>query len=323
MSQLVHRILGGIYILSIEPINAGVDLRKEFQISSVISVVDGAVPEYLSHDYQYLQIDITDEETVNILEHLPEALQFIDTALFSGSEEESKKHLGSVLIHCAQGQSRSVTVVLAYLMYKYKLSIKQAMHAVKRKVPGAQPNVGFVEQLNVFKEMGCTVDKSSKAYRNFLIAYSLKLDPSGGLLRHQGVWQNTGKIAAGSQDGGEFNLRCKRCRTILATDTDIEMHEAPDAESRQSQFIKTAPNSRRIVSAVEASKTCSHYFVDEPMSWMGAELEKQDIEGKLCCPKCEAKVGGYSWKGSRCSCGKWMIPALHLQTAKVDSMKKN
>ncbi|CAI4383767.1 BAF_collapsed_G0031230.mRNA.1.CDS.1 [Saccharomyces cerevisiae] len=52
---------------------------------------------------------------------------------------------------------------------------------------------------------------------------------------------------------------------------------------------------------------------------MQPELQgKQELEGKFSCPGCSSKVGGYNWKGSRCSCGKWVIPAIHLQTSKVD-----
>ncbi|OBA23591.1 dual specificity protein phosphatase 12 [Metschnikowia bicuspidata var. bicuspidata NRRL YB-4993] len=284
MSSHVHRILGGIYLLSIEPINEGVDLQKDFQIASVVSVVPGEVPAHLQRDYQHLQIAVTDEDSSNLLDRLPGAMEFMDGALFGGGGD-SRRHLGSVLVHCAQGQSRSVTVVAAYLMYKYKLSVAQALHAVRRKVAGAQPNEGFLEQLRVFEEMDCAVDRSSRPYRQFVVSSSLRRDPSGGQLRQQGVWPG-GRAPAPAAGGpaGRLHLRCKRCRAL-------------------------------------AADMCSHHFVDEPMPWMAAELARQQIEGKLCCPRCAAKVGGYSWKGSRCSCGKWMVPALHLQAAKVDSMR--
>ena len=117
-------------------------------------------------------------------------------------------------------------------------------------------------------------------------------------------------------------LRCKRCRQVLALSSQIETHEPPEADSRQAQFIKTAPNSRRIIDVKPASPSCSHYFLTEPLNWMKDELQgKGELDGKFQCPKCNSKVGGYSWKGTRCSCGRWMIPALHVQTAKVDFVK--
>lgn len=61
----------------------------------------------------------------------------------------------------------------------------------------------------------------------------------------------------------------------------------------------------------------------EPLDWMKDELEKTEIEGRFNCPndKCGAKIGGYDWRGSRCSCGKWVIPGIHLQIARVDEVK--
>lgn len=344
--RMVQRILGNIYVSSIEPIDSHIDLKSEFGISGVISVVNGPLPPHIRQDYSHLHIDITDEPTSNLIEHLEAATAFIEEALCvaessegEGSGQSSGKHKGGVLVHCAQGKSRSVAVIIAFLMYKYNLTYKQALHAVKRKVPDAEPNPGFVEQLHLFSQMKFKVDTSNPAYREYAIKRSLELDLSGALLHQSGIWQKKNSDNRGTpntnnagQEVGDkpieeevesaFNLRCKRCRTVLAQNTDIETHEMPGADSRQGHFVRTVPNSRRIISSVDAAKTCSHYFMTEPMDWMEDELSKQELEGKFACPKCEAKVGGYSWKGSRCSCGKWMIPALHLQNAKVDLMRR-
>lgn len=319
---MAQRILGGIYLLNIEPINVNADLRSENGITHVLSVLSGPLPSSIKENYQHLQIDITDEETSNILEKLPTAIDFIDLALFPGGlGEDEKKHRGAILVHCAQGKSRSVAVIIAYLMAKYKLPYTLALHAVTRKVEDAQPNEGFVEQLKLFERMNCKLDESSPEYKRFLLSNSLKQDPSGSLLPHRNIY-SLKKRGDDRKDPEFYRLRCKRCRQVLALETDIETHQVPGAESRQSKFVKNAPNSRRIISVTEAASVCSHYFMGEPLDWMMDELAKQDIEGKFACPKCDAKVGGYSWRGSRCSCGKWMIPALHLQAAKVDEMKK-
>ncbi|WPK27120.1 hypothetical protein PUMCH_004493 [Australozyma saopauloensis] len=332
---MVQRILGNIYLSSFEPIENEVNLKEDYGVTHVLSVLSGLLPSFLE-EYLTFQIDITDEPTSNLIDYLDKAMEFMDEAL-CGDALNSEKHKGTVLVHCAQGQSRSVAVVIAYLMYKYKLTYKQALHAVKRKVPDAEPNSGFVKQLALFQEMGCKVDPNHSGYRAFIVENSLELDPSGSLLQQSGFWQRKEPQEASDvppspsnepqKDVGEqeptahFKLRCKRCRNVLAQETDVEAHEIPDADSRQSQFIRTVPNSRRIISAVDGSKTCSHYFMKEPIPWMDEELSKQDLEGKFACSKCAAKIGGYSWKGSRCSCGKWMIPALHLQSAKVDLMR--
>ena len=49
-------------------------------------------------------------------------------------------------------------------------------------------------------------------------------------------------------------------------------------------------------------------------------VEEGPTEGKLCCPKCDAKVGHFNWVGIRCGCGAWVAPAEDVQSAKVDVM---
>lgn len=322
---MIHRIIGGIHLSSLEPLYRGVDLGAQYKITHILSVIPGPIPKYYTENYTCKQIEITDEETTNIIQFFPECIEFINSALYpdgapapgSGS---TGKHQGNILIHCAQGISRSVAVIMAYLMQSYSLSVKNSLHAVRRKSPEVQPNTAFMEQLELFSKMHCTVDLTFPEYKQYLISLALQLDPSGSSLRDLNVFADKPKSYL---EDFSYELRCKRCRQVLANDNDVDTHEAPDASSLQSQFIRTAPNSRRIVKAEEASTKCSHHFVTEPLYWMKKELDHAHIEGKFQCPKCETKVGGYSWKGSRCSCGKWMIPAIHLQSAKVDKLKKS
>lgn len=53
----------------------------------------------------------------------------------------------SILIHCMAGISRSVTLVIAYLMIKEKKSMFDAYKIVQQGRSGANPNPGFREQL--------------------------------------------------------------------------------------------------------------------------------------------------------------------------------
>ncbi|KAG5420989.1 YVH1 [Candida metapsilosis] len=304
---MIERILGGIYLSSIEPINNNVDLKREYGITSILSILPGPINETYTKDYHHKQIEATDEETTNLIQYFEECDNFID---------EATKDQGKVLVHYAQGVSRSVTIIMMYLMKHYKLNIDQALHAVKRKCPQAGPNPSFIEQIKLYESMNFAVDENNAQYREFIKTLSLKKDPSGDNLREITMNQTTTDSTQSLYD-----LRCKRCRKVLAHSTNIEDHQVPTSDSRQSQFIKTAPNSRRIISVQSASNQCSHYFFTEPVDWMRPELEKSEIEGKFSCPKCSSKVGGYSWKGSRCSCGKWMVPAIHLQDAKVDCIK--
>lgn len=52
-----------------------------------------------------------------------------------------------VVVNCYAGASRSVTIVLAYLMYKNKYTVQEALSFVRPKRPIINPNYGFVCQL--------------------------------------------------------------------------------------------------------------------------------------------------------------------------------
>jgi len=64
---------------------------------------------------------------------------------------ENGRAQGNVAVHCAQGKSRSTTIVVAYLMAKLKLGADGALKVVKSKRPEAEPNPAFMAQLREFQ----------------------------------------------------------------------------------------------------------------------------------------------------------------------------
>ena len=50
-------------------------------------------------------------------------------------------------MHCAVGKSRSVSVILAYLLKEKGISITEGLKLVKEKRPVAQPNKNYMRQL--------------------------------------------------------------------------------------------------------------------------------------------------------------------------------
>ena len=52
-----------------------------------------------------------------------------------------------MLVHCHEGVSRSISLVLAHLMATRRWTLKRALEAVTRVRPQAQPNAGFLAQL--------------------------------------------------------------------------------------------------------------------------------------------------------------------------------
>lgn len=59
-------------------------------------------------------------------------------------------HEGNVLVHCRMGISRSASLVIAFLMRKYKCGYDKAFVKVKDRRPIVHPNTGFVSQLKQY-----------------------------------------------------------------------------------------------------------------------------------------------------------------------------
>jgi hypothetical protein len=57
---------------------------------------------------------------------------------------------GKVLVNCHMGKSRSVTIVLNYIMLRYGLSLDNAIAFVKYKRNVIAPNPGFIKQLQLY-----------------------------------------------------------------------------------------------------------------------------------------------------------------------------
>ena len=117
-------------------------------ITNVLNVTSSIPDNFVAAGLSYKQISVEDSHDVNMLQHLPEAFQFIDEARMSGQR---------VLVHCHAGMSHSVTVILAYLMKHYNHTLDSAYEHVKQIKSDISPNFSFMGQL---LEYECTLRPS-------------------------------------------------------------------------------------------------------------------------------------------------------------------
>lgn len=66
--------------------------------------------------------------------------------------DDARLHSEPVYVHCKAGKSRSVTVVLAYLIHAHAWTLKTAYAYVGERRKGISPNIGFVAELMAFEE---------------------------------------------------------------------------------------------------------------------------------------------------------------------------
>ncbi len=89
----------------------------------------------------------------------------------------------SVLIHCQDGVSRSSTIVIAYVMKKYKISVENAVQKVKDLRECVESNDGFLSQLRLWERMSYRIDINNRQLREFLFEVFEASRPVLSLLR--------------------------------------------------------------------------------------------------------------------------------------------
>ncbi|XP_063521790.1 dual specificity protein phosphatase 22 isoform X10 [Pongo pygmaeus] len=92
---------------------------------------------------KYLCIPAADSPSQNLTRHFKESIKFIHECRLRGE---------SCLVHCLAGVSRSVTLVIAYIMTVTDFGWEDALHTVRAGRSCANPNVGFQRQLQEFEK---------------------------------------------------------------------------------------------------------------------------------------------------------------------------
>ncbi|KFH40767.1 Tyrosine-protein phosphatase-like protein [Hapsidospora chrysogenum ATCC 11550] len=187
-----------------------------------------------------------------------------------------------------------------------KDAVRAALGFIRRTRPMADPNDGFMHQLELWWEMGCPADRDIEThplYQRWAYRREVEENVAVGQAPSRLRFEDEESGTAGRADGGSgTSLRCKKCRRTLATSSFIIGHK-PSGDGGTIQG------------------PCPHFFI-EPLGWMRRELEKGTLNGRLLCPnpRCGAAVGRYDWKGFKCSCGGWVTPGFSLQRARVDDL---
>ena len=113
---------------------------KQLGIKKVLTVMSAFGNHYSPHEFIHKSIDVDDDFRTNIICHFKECILFIE-----GKDK--------IFVHCAAGMSRSPTIVIAYIMWKRKLRLNEAIKFVKEKRSIISPNDNFMNQLKIFEEL--------------------------------------------------------------------------------------------------------------------------------------------------------------------------
>lgn len=294
LSNILHRMdfqLGPISIDMIENnlylggLAAAKDLGtlNKYKITHILTIDTCPLPRLITDMKQFVTkyIQLSDQPKEDLLSFFDETDLFIKEGLSKGA----------VLIHCYFGVSRSATVIIAYTMKKYGITYDEAYERVKAKRHIVYPNQGFVSQLKLYREMEYSVNPKNMDYK----VYRLHL-AADRVRKVKMLPQNFHNLIqpdpALEQTQPEPNVyRCRKCRRVVAAESNLIVHQNKEENCHKTYFI-------------------------EPLEWMNCA---QTVEGKLFCPKCNGKLGSFSWiMGCECACGVKVAPAFYLTPSKVD-----
>ena len=138
MENDINQITDTIYLGNVQ---AAFDKKKlkKLGIKKILTVMSAFGNHYSEHEFIHKSIEVDDAYDTNLICHFKECLLFME-----GRDK--------VFVHCAAGMSRSPTIVIAYLMWKRQLLLREAMEFVKSKRPEISPNLNFMNQLKIFEE---------------------------------------------------------------------------------------------------------------------------------------------------------------------------
>ena len=139
-----HEIIKDIFISNYQTASTISELQK-LKITNIINCASDICKNLNTSavKIEYLNFQLKDTVSENI-----ECLFFRCIKLINKVKEEK----GRILIHCQMGISRSVSIVLAYLIYKNKWTYDRAFNFLHSKRGSANPNWGFYLQLKTFYE---------------------------------------------------------------------------------------------------------------------------------------------------------------------------
>lgn len=234
------------------------------------------------------------------------------------------------------GKSRSTTLIIAYILSTHPHHTPtSALTLIQQTRSFAEPNLGFMAQLELYHRMRCPTDIDSQPlYQRWLYQRTVEASIACGQAPEADVIRFSDETDAVPQEHSEqeervkqeYELRCRKCRRSLATSQYLNPH-TPRASSSAALNTRPTTGTGPISTLTPASSNpltpCAHYFLD-PLSWMRPALSQGLLEGRLECPnqKCSTNVGKYAWQGMRCNCGEWVVPGISLARGRVDEVSK-
>lgn len=117
------------------------EFLRRYKVSHILCSAGELNPVFPGR-FIYKKVQADDIPEYNLARHFDHAADFIQGAVSSG---------GTVLIHCAAGISRSVSLTMAYFMKHEQMNMSSSLSMIRKRRYIANPNPGFIKQLREFE----------------------------------------------------------------------------------------------------------------------------------------------------------------------------
>jgi hypothetical protein len=119
------------------------NLLNKNKIGYIINISED-IPNFFEDKFKYLQIKKKDNGKEELeKKNFEESYNYI-----LRSQDKNKK----IFIHCFVGRSRSVSLIIYYLMKKYNYTIKESLDFIKKKRDVIDPAIKFINNLKKYEK---------------------------------------------------------------------------------------------------------------------------------------------------------------------------
>ena len=117
------------------------------------------------------------------------------------------------------GKSRSAAICIAYLLHRQPgaLTPQTALALIRQSRPLCEPNDGFMEQLNLYHEMGCPDEVTDHpSYKRWLYRREVEGSVACGRAPELKSVRFEDEQPVQSQDatGRTVEIKCRKCRLV-------------------------------------------------------------------------------------------------------------
>mmetsp|Transcript_76048 Transcript_76048/g.211346 ORF Transcript_76048/g.211346 Transcript_76048/m.211346 type:complete len:769 (-) Transcript_76048:21-2327(-) len=133
-SEIVEK---AVYLSSYQ-VASNLECLRKHRITHIVNTAADICDNCFPDQFQYLTYYLKDTNYEEISLLFYRTFDWIQNAI---------SRSGCVLVHCKEGVSRSSTMVLAYLMWRFSISFETAHERVRKVRPICNPNTGFTCQL--------------------------------------------------------------------------------------------------------------------------------------------------------------------------------